>query len=165
MRFLRIGLFVLAAGFFGPVIAVDLREGQWRIGVQMEIPNASGPDAGPARHEMCLRPQDVARFAAPPNSPCKVSDMVSSQKEMNWKLACQYGSMRSEGSGRFEFSGDRFKGVVETRSGPPYNMRITQRIEGRRLGPCKLPSGAATSPGGSPGSSSSSKPGQLQKFE
>src|SRR6478672_1583062 len=97
--------------------AVNLQEGHWLIGVQIEIPNAAGPDAGPARQEVCLRPQDVSRFVVPPNSPCKVSEMVSTDKEMRWKLACQYGSMRSSGSGLLEFSGDRFKGVIESQSG------------------------------------------------
>jgi hypothetical protein len=128
--------------------AVNLQEGQWRIAVQIEIPNAAGPDAGPARQEVCLRPQDVSRFVVPPNSPCKVSEMVSTDKEMRWKLACQYGSMRSSGSGLLEFSGDRFKGVIESQSGPPYNMHINQKIEGRRMGPCKFPPQNPNTPGG-----------------
>jgi hypothetical protein len=134
--------------FSCPAAAVNLQEGQWRIAVQIEIPNAAGPDAGPARQEVCLKPQDVSRFVVPPNSPCKVNDMVSSEKEMRWKLVCQYGSMRSSGSGVLEFSGNRFKGVIESQSGPPYNMRITQKIEGRRIGACKIPSPNQSTPGG-----------------
>lgn len=129
-------------------LAVNLQEGQWRIAVQIEIPNATGPDAGPARQEVCLTPQDVSRFVVPPNSPCRVSDLVSSEKEMRWKLSCQSGSMRSSGSGFMQFSGNRFKGSIESHSGPPYNMRISQKIEGVRIGPCKHPSRNPNAPGG-----------------
>jgi hypothetical protein len=75
----------------------------------------------------------------PPNSPCRVSGLRESADEITWQIDCRQGPMRTRGRGRLEFSGERFKGTVETRTDPPYDMLITQHMAGRRLGECKFP--------------------------
>ena len=131
---------LLLAGLAFPARAeVNLRPGQWLVGVMIEIAGGSGPNPGKLENEMCLTPQDAAQLVVPPNSPCRVSDLRESAEEITWRIECRQGPMRTRGKGRLEFSGERFKGTVETRADPPYDMLITQHMAGRRLGECKFP--------------------------
>ena len=119
--------------------AVDLQPGQWLVGFVIEIPGGRGPNPGKLEQEMCLTPADAQRLYVPPNSPCTVSELRESEREVTWKVACSQGPMRTRGSGRLEFSGTAFKGVVETRADPPYDMQVKQYLAGKRLGECKFP--------------------------
>lgn len=59
---------------------------------------------------------------------------------IRWNVECSQGPMRTRGSGQLQFSGDRFRGTVQTRADPPYEeMRVIQHLAGKRLGPCKFP--------------------------
>lgn len=118
---------------------VDLQPGQWLVGFVIEIPGGRGPNPGKLEQEMCLTPADAQKLYVPPNSPCRITDLQESAREVTWKVACTQGPMKTRGSGRLEFSGDRFKGTVSTRAEPPYEMQVTQHLAGRRLGDCKFP--------------------------
>ncbi len=119
--------------------AVDLQPGEWLVGVMIEVPGGRGPNPGKLEHETCLEPSDARTLVVPPNSPCQVSELRESPQEITWKVSCSQGPMRTRGSGRLEFSGDRFKGTIAMRAEPPYDMVLTQHLAGRRLGECKFP--------------------------
>ena len=135
-------LAVLAALALLPAAAaaeVDLRAGQWLVGVMIEITGGRGPNPGKLEQEMCLTPADAAKLVVPPGSPCRISGLRESPREITWQVDCRQGPMRTRGSGRLEFSGERFKGTVQTRADPPYEMLITQHMAGKRVGECKFP--------------------------
>jgi hypothetical protein len=133
----------LAASFlaasFPALAAVNLQAGEWRIGMVVEISGGRGPNPGKLEQEMCLDPSDAAKIVMPPNSPCRVFDMRESPDEVTLSIVCSQGPMRTRGKARIEFRGDRFKGLIETRTDPPYDMQITQHLAGKRLGACKFP--------------------------
>jgi hypothetical protein len=137
----RLGLAsIFLAASFPALPAVNLEAGEWRVGMVVEIPGGRGPNPGKLEREMCLDPSDVAKIVAPPNAAaCRVFDMRESPDEISFAIACSQGPMRTRGKAKIEFSGDRFKGLVETRADPPYDMHITQHIAGKRLGECKFP--------------------------
>jgi hypothetical protein len=136
---LRLVLFLAAllpaAGF----AAVDLQPGEWLVGVVIDIPGGRGPNPGRLEQEMCLTPDDAAKLMVPANSPCRIFDLRERPDEITWRVACSQGPMRTQGTGKLEFRGDRFKGVIETQAQPPYEMRVTQHLAGKRLGECKFP--------------------------
>ncbi len=119
--------------------AVDLEPGQWLVGFVIEIPGGRGPNPGKLEQEMCLTPADAQKLFVPANSPCRISELQESAREVTWKVACSQGPMKTRGSGRLEFFGDRFKGTIATRAEPPYEMQVTQYLAGKRLGECKFP--------------------------
>ena len=135
----RLGLAALLLLSLPADAAVDLQAGEWLVGVVIEIPGGRGPNPGKLEQEMCLTPADASRLFVPPNSPCRIFDLRERPDQITWGIACSQGPMSTRGSGRLEFHGDRFKGVVETRADPPYDMRMTQHLAGRRLGECKFP--------------------------
>ncbi|MGE5640473.1 MAG: DUF3617 domain-containing protein [Clostridia bacterium] len=119
--------------------AVDLQPGEWLVGVMIEVPGGRGPNPGKLEQETCLQPSDAQRLVVPPNSPCQVSELRETPQEITWKVSCSQGPMRTRGSGRLQFFGDRFKGTIAMRADPPYDMVLTQHLAGKRLGECKFP--------------------------
>jgi hypothetical protein len=124
---------------------VDLKPGLWRLAVEMIIPGR-GPDTGPLTTDMCLKPSDVSRLVAPPNSPCQISGLDIQRRRMRWKVACEQGQMRSHGEGIMEFGGKRFTSALLIVTEPPYAMRIKQSMEGTYLGPCPAGTPAGKTP-------------------
>lgn len=120
---------------------VNLEEGLWRLNMEMEIPGKV-PETGPLRRDICLRPDEVARLVAPPNSPCTVSGLEITSRRMNWKVACEQGQMRSTGVGIMEFGGRELSSALVIKTAEPYAMTIKQSMTGSRIGPC--PPGTAT---------------------
>jgi len=118
---------------------VNLRGGQWLVGMMVEVPGGRGPNPGKLEQEMCLAPSDAQKLLVPAGSPCRISGLRQSREEVTWKIECSQGSMRTSGTGRLEFLGERFKGEIETRADPPYEMRVIQHLAGKRVGECKFP--------------------------
>lgn len=133
-----LALAFVAASFPAPA-AVNLEAGEWRIGVAVEITGGRGPNPGKIEQEMCLDPSDAAKLAVPPNAPCRIFDLHEGPDEVTWRIDCSQGAARTRGKGRLEFHGTRFKGLIETRTDPPYDMQVTQHLAGKRLGACKFP--------------------------
>lgn len=121
---------------------VNLKEGLWRLSVEMIIPGR-GPETGPLMHDMCLKPSEVIRLATPPNSPCQVSGLDIQPRRMRWKVNCEQGQMRSRGEGIMEFGGTRFTSALLVETDAPYAMSIKQTMIGNYRGPCP----AGTAPG------------------
>ncbi|MCK9382155.1 MAG: DUF3617 domain-containing protein [Sulfuritalea sp.] len=138
-----LAILLLSAWAAGATAApkVNLEEGLWRLNIEMEIPG-KGPETGPLRRDICLRPDDVARLAVPPNSPCTVSGVEITARRMRWKVACEQGQMRSAGVGIMEFGGRELSSALVITTAEPYAMTIKQSMTGQRIGPC--PPGTAT---------------------
>lgn len=130
----------LLAGIFGEhamAEPVNLREGLWRMEIEMTIPGR-GPETGPLTHELCLSPNNVMQLVVPPNSPCRIGSMDMRASRMRWKVSCVQGEVRAKGEGSLEFAGDKFSGEMMT-STEPFGIKITQKVSGRYLGVCPVP--------------------------
>lgn len=114
---------------------INLKEGLWRLSVEMEIPGR-GPETGPLTQDICLRPSEVTKLAVPPNSPCQIHGLDITHRRMRWKITCEQGPMRSSGEGLMEFGGKQLSSALVMQTAPPYAMRIKQSITGRYLGAC-----------------------------
>jgi hypothetical protein len=119
---------------------VNLKEGLWRLSVEMIIPGR-GPETGPLTQDICLKPSEVTRLTAPPNSPCQISGLDIQPRRMRWKVSCEQGQMRSHGEGIMDFGGKSFSSALLIETAPPHAMRIKQSMLGTYLGPC--PAGMA----------------------
>jgi hypothetical protein len=124
---------------------VNLRDGLWRLSVEMIVPGR-GPETGPLTQDMCLKPSEVGRLAVPPNSPCQVSGLDIQPLRMRWKVSCEQGQMRSRGEGIMEFGGKRLTSALLIETDPPYAMRIKQSMTGTYLGPCPAGMAAGKTP-------------------
>lgn len=127
----------LAAALLAPSAfagAANLKDGRWRIAYEVDIP-MRGPDTGPIVRELCLKSEEIKQIVTPPNSICRMVDVVSTERSLSWKVQCDP-PVVATGEGHLEFRGERFDGSVVTVGGPPQRMRVTQKMAGRYVGPC-----------------------------
>lgn len=98
------------------------------------------PSVPPTRVQHCYRPeevQDLRRTLPPQNADCTLSDWKQSGNTATWKMSCG-GEMPMTMAGTMTYAGDRYHGVIQaTMNRGGQTMRMTQRIDARRLGDCK----------------------------
>ena len=121
-------------------VELNLKPGQWLVGIEIEVPGGRGPNPGKLENELCLTPDNAQQLIVPPRSPCRISDLRTSASAISWNVECSQGPMRTRGHGQLQLAGERYSGTVEMRADPPYeDMRIIQHLAGKRLGACKFP--------------------------
>jgi hypothetical protein len=114
----------------------NIRAGNWRIAIAMEIPNATGPSTGPVEYDKCLTPQDTRNLlAVPPGAACSVVESRTTRDSLIWKMRCVQGVNVSNVDARLDFKDTRLEGKILTVA-PASGVRITTQLSGRYLGPC-----------------------------
>lgn len=118
-------------------VVPDIKEGAWRVAVQMEIPNATGPDTGPVQYDRCMSPDKLeGLLLVPPGAPCTVKNSRLEKKSLTWEMHCSQGGFSSVANGRILFKGTQLEGQIHTLARGPQALEIKTTIEGRYLGPC-----------------------------
>lgn len=131
-------MFMLAGMFALAVSAVNMQPGNWEVTIHTKVSGVRGPfgyhPVPPTVYTTCLTKKDMNPQKQESGQKCKT---ISSSVQGNtyiWEMECtSYGTV-SRSWGEITYRGDTFKGRITTLSG---GMKITQRMTGRRLGPCK----------------------------
>ncbi|HSI43663.1 MAG TPA: DUF3617 family protein [Methylotenera sp.] len=130
-------LFIISAHAASATSKPNIKPGNWRIAIQMIVPNASGPDTGPMQYERCLNGDNAQQFLAmPPNAPCKLVTSKYERDKLTWELSCSQNGYKSSAKGEVLFHGDTLNGEVITQTFAPQDIKITTKISGRYLGSC-----------------------------
>lgn len=120
----------------GKDVTPNLRSGNWRVAIAMEIPNASGPATGPLQYERCLTAEDTRNLLMiPPEANCTIRNSELKRESLDWSMQCTQGGQQSIIEGHMEFRDTRVEAKILTVTRNP-NMRITTRMSGRYIGPC-----------------------------
>lgn len=115
----------------------NLKEGLWRMALQMIVPNATGPSTGPAQYERCLAPDNVDNLLAmPAGAPCRVLSSKLTRDALIWKMTCSQQGYDSDIDGKINFNGTTLDGKITTVSRAPQPIRITTNIVARYIGKC-----------------------------
>ena len=129
--------------FFSAHGETQLREGLWKIFVEMAVTGGVGPpNPGPLTRELCLRPDEFPLLSMPPGSPCKVVINKNTPSKLAWNMQCDQSGILSRGNGEIKFSGNRFEGILDMETAAPVVLNIRQRLHGTRIGKC-TPSSAS----------------------
>jgi hypothetical protein len=135
-KLLWIGL-LAGASLSQPSMATSaeiIKPGLWEITTTMVMPGMpfqSPPQT--VRH--CVTPQqakDVEK-SLPINKDCKIIDLRSTAKKINWKAECT-GEMAGKGEGEVEYKGDSSyegKTMIQTQG-----MTINMQHKGKLVGEC-----------------------------
>jgi hypothetical protein len=113
-----------------------MREGQWEITTQMQMPNL--PVQMPEmKVTQCVTAEDLKDpVSALPEGPgqdsCKLTDYKVSGNTVTWKMACS-APQSMTGSAELTFTGDSYTGTM-LMSSPQGEM--TMKLAGRRVGDC-----------------------------
>jgi hypothetical protein len=120
---------------------VHLKEGLWRIDVEMTLPGKGPQGGGPLFRDMCLTTSNLVQILIPEGAPCQGAVTSQSAKSMEWKMTCHQGQTVTVSRGHFEFAGDRLAGAALT-TAPRYGMEFKTIIKGKYLSECPLSSAA-----------------------
>jgi uncharacterized protein DUF3617 len=115
----------------------NLKEGLWRMALQMIVPNATGPSTGPTQYERCLAPNNVDKLLAmPAGAPCRVLSSKLTRDALIWEMSCSQQGYDSDINGKINFNGTTLDGKITTVSRGPQPIRITTNIAARYIGKC-----------------------------
>lgn len=115
----------------------NMQEGMWEITSTMEMPGmpASIP---PMKHTQCITKKDMIPQSGDKEQDCKITQTSVSGNTVTWTVKCSAEEGAMEGTGKITYSGEKFDGsMVMTMQDPGQSkMKMTQRMSGRRIGPC-----------------------------
>ncbi len=115
----------------------NLKEGAWRIAIQMTVPNATGPSTGPMQYDRCLAPESAKTLLAmPAGTPCTLKESKLTRDDLTWEMSCSQEGYKSAVNGKINFKKTTLEGEIITLAQAPQKIRITTRIAGRYLGAC-----------------------------
>lgn len=119
----------------------NMQDGLWEITMAMEMPGM--PYAiPPTKHTQCLNtknniPQQHGAQAS--QADCKMLSNRAVGDTVTWSMQCRSADKSMmDMEGKITYSGDSFDGVTTmSMHGGGKAMKTTQRMNGRRVGPCK----------------------------
>lgn len=113
----------------------DFQEGQWEITTSVEMPGmpVSMP---PQKHTQCITRKDMVPQNSDSSQDCDITEQNISGNTVTWKMKCKSSAGTTTGSGQITYGKDTFSGTF-TSVIPQANMKMTSKMSGRRLGPCK----------------------------
>jgi len=114
---------------------INVREGLWRIDVEMIIPGKGPENPGPIFRDMCLNTSNFVGLVLPVTPMCNGRITHQESRRLDLQMTCSQGQTVSSSKGTFEFAGEKLVGAVLS-STPRYGMEIKTIIRGKYLGAC-----------------------------
>ena len=142
-----LGLILLAGRNAHAAPSIHLKEGLWRIDMEMTLPGKGPQGGGPLFRDICLSSTNLVKILIPEGAPCQGTVTGKSTKSMDWKMTCNQGQTVTVSKGHFEFAGDQLAGAVLT-TAPRYGMEFKTIIRGKYLSECPLKTGTDKVNGG-----------------
>ena len=113
----------------------EIKEGNYEITATMEMPGM--PVAmPPTKHTQCITKEDLIPQKTEETQECVISDQKIDGNTVTWKSQCKTEAGTANGTGKITYSKDTFKGEF-TIIMPQANMKMTSKMTGHRIGPCK----------------------------
>ena len=138
-------VYVIVAGFllvawYGSAAAggPNLRPGLWETTVRIEIQGA--PMSMPSTsYRHCITKEDLIPRTERPGEQCKILKKTISGNTVTWRVSCKSRDMNTTGTGRITYKGDTYRGSIEMQmsDGSTGSMKMSQKIQGKRIGNCK----------------------------
>jgi hypothetical protein len=121
-------LFAAPAGA-GP----DVQEGMWEITTEAKM---SGLQMPPQKHTQCFMNDDLVPMDPTAPQSCTIKEKSYKGNTLNWTMECSSEGVKTVAKGSITYDKDSFSGGVDITIGGS-NMKFTNTMSGRRLGPCK----------------------------
>jgi hypothetical protein len=128
---LLLGLFLAGGVAAG---GVDMQDGQWEITTTIDMPGMP-MRMPPMTMTQCITQQDLIPPNEQPDSECEVTSNQINGNTVTWSIVCSGEGGNTRGDGQITYHGDRFEGSMKMSM--PEGMTMTNRMSGRRIGPCK----------------------------
>ena len=135
-------LLALATSVANAAPKVNLREGHWRIDIEMTLPGKGPQGNEPIFREICLDATNLKQLVMPENPFCQGSVTHQDAASIDWKMQCSQGGTDTQSKAHFEFTGEKFAGAILT-TAPRFGMEFKTIIRGKYLGACPAGKAAA----------------------
>jgi hypothetical protein len=117
---------------------INIQPGKWQLTVSMEM------EGQPERPAQILTKCEQAKDIPTPetlmgktqhSTQCKASDFKTTRDKASWTFACQNGA---KGTGEIVYAGDTYAFTMHMSTISPRKgeMKMTQHINGKRIGDC-----------------------------
>ncbi|MFO7861380.1 MAG: DUF3617 family protein [Desulfosalsimonas sp.] len=116
----------------------NIKEGQWEITTDLEIPGMSSDMPQQSfTHTECLNNDDYVPQGSQnkgAGGDCEIKNVRTSGDTVSWTMHCNTGQGNMDGEGTITYRGDTFEGTINTVM--QGGMKMTQHLQGRRIGDC-----------------------------
>ncbi|MBN1546079.1 MAG: DUF3617 domain-containing protein [Syntrophaceae bacterium] len=109
-----------------------INPGKWEITTKTEM---AGIPPQSITHVQCITDQDMVPVSQDASKECKVTDIIVKGDTAKWKISCGGQGGQMEGTGQVTYSGDTMKGTMQMMI-TEMNTKVTNYINGRRIGKC-----------------------------
>lgn len=130
-------LLALAISAANAAPKVNLREGLWRIDIEMTLPGKGPKGNEPIFREMCLDATNLKQLVMPQNPFCQGNVTRQDAASIDWKMQCSQGGTDTQSKGHFEFVGEKLAGAILT-TAPRFGMEFKTVVRGKYLGVCPV---------------------------
>lgn len=131
-------IFMLSGIYTVAVSGVNMQPGNWEITVHTKVKGVRGPfghhPLPPTVYNTCLTKKDMNPQKDEGSSNCKTISSSVKGNTYTWEMKCKSSGTVSHSWGKITYRGTTFSGSVTTVTN---GMKMTQRMTGRRTGPCK----------------------------
>jgi hypothetical protein len=126
--------------FFASAVAAapPFSEGLWEITATMEIPGLDPGLAQPHVYRQCLTGTDHIPREPERAHQCRLLHANLEGDALSWSVHCRLDGGAMDGRGRVLFQREALRGILKgtVRGKEGKTLAVTQRITGRRIGPC-----------------------------
>ena len=137
----RIGRIVAGVALVLPSVGaqadLNMHPGLWESTITSHMP--SMPMAPPpVVQRNCITKEDLVPQDPEAARDCKRLEHKIEGSTITWSAECQHEGMTTVGTGRITYAGDSYSGTMdmEMRGGPMGSIKMTQSMEGHRVGDC-----------------------------
>ena len=96
---------------------------------------AGGMNMPPVTSTKCMTKGNIIPQNTQPGQECSITETKSTGNTITWTMECKGSQGDMKGVGKITYEGDTFEGEM-TMSMPMANMKIINKMTGRRIGDC-----------------------------
>ncbi len=129
---ITMGLFSL-----GAQADLNMQPGMWETTITMNMPGMPMVPP-PTTQRYCITQEDLVPRDPKSAKDCQRLDHKIEGNTVTWNAECKQDGRVTVGSGRITYAGDTYEGSMEMemRNGPGGGMKMTQTMQGHRIGDC-----------------------------
>lgn len=114
----------------------DVNEGLWEITTKLEIEGMSMTMA-PMTNTQCITKDMLVPKSDQPGQECEITNQKIAGNTLTYDMECSGPGGSMKGHGEATYTGDTMTGKMEMNMPSQGDMKMTAKMSGKRIGPCK----------------------------
>ena len=114
----------------------DINEGSWEITVKVEI-EGMPMTMPPITNTQCITKDTLVPKPDQPGQECEITSQKTARDTITYDMECSGPGGSMKGTGEATYTGDTMTGKMEMKMPGQGDMKMTTKMSGKRIGPCK----------------------------